>query len=211
MLNFPIELEVAGPLAMFARPDAGASPTSYPVPTFSAAKGILESIAFFADGAAFMKPTRIEICRQRGQRGGTVYQRYAFNYGGPLRKDLNVKNGTGMQVFATAIANACFRIHAEIRSAAPPRGGRNPAHHLKDLFDRRLKQGRCHRTPCLGWSEFTCDYWGPFREETEVDESLSMTIPSMLDEMWDRPTGGAYVSRFRQNVRIEAGALSYAE
>ncbi|MGA7992375.1 MAG: CRISPR-associated protein Cas5 [Thermoanaerobaculia bacterium] len=35
-------MEVAGPLAMFTRPDTGGTPTSYPLPTWSAAKGILE-------------------------------------------------------------------------------------------------------------------------------------------------------------------------
>ena len=43
-----IQLEVSGPLAMYARPDTGGSPTSYPVPTWSAAKGLLESIAYLA-------------------------------------------------------------------------------------------------------------------------------------------------------------------
>lgn len=111
---YPIQLEVSGPLAMYARPDTGGSPTSYPVPTWSAAKGILESIAYLAQGEAWFHPTRIEICRPVGSTGGVVsFQRYAFNYGGPLR----IKTGTGMQVFATAVANPCYRIYADIRSA----------------------------------------------------------------------------------------------
>ena len=39
-----IDLEVAGPAAMFARPDTGATPISYPVPTYSAAKGMFETV-----------------------------------------------------------------------------------------------------------------------------------------------------------------------
>jgi CRISPR-associated protein Cas5d len=88
---YTVQLEVSGPLAMFARPDTGASPTSYPVPPWSAAKGLLESIAFFSGGEAWFHPTRVEVCRRTGAPGGAVvFQRYTTNYGGPLRKDLNV-------------------------------------------------------------------------------------------------------------------------
>lgn len=210
--DYPICLEVSGPLAMFARPDTGAAPTSYPAPTWSAAKGILESIAFLSDGRAWLHPTRVEICRRRDARGGAVaWQRYATNYGGPLRKPANIRNGTGMQVFATVLSDVCYRIHAEVRGERA-QAGRNPRHHLQDLFERRLVQGRCHRTPALGWSEFTCDYWGPPRDgETVVDDGLSLELPSMLVAMWDRETGGGWASRFAQGVRIEKGALTYAE
>jgi len=211
MPEYRVQCEVAGPLAMYARPDTGGSPTSYPAPPWSAAKGLLESIAFLSHGEAWLHPTRVEVCRPVGTRGGVVaYQRYAFNYGGPLRKDLNIKSGTGMQVFATVLANPCYRIHAEIRAAHRGRGC-NSRHHLQDLFERRIKQGRCHKTPALGWSEFTCDYWGPFRPEFEIDDALNVDIPSMLASVWDRSRDGAYASRFAQNVRIENGVLRYDE
>jgi hypothetical protein len=35
---------------MFARPDTGGTPTSYPVPTWSACKGVFESIAMLVEG-----------------------------------------------------------------------------------------------------------------------------------------------------------------
>ena len=211
MKSYPIQLELSGPLAIFARPDTGGTPTSYPAPTWSAAKGLLESIAFLSQGEAWLHPTRVEICRRQGSKGGVIsFQRYTTNYGGPLRKDLNMKSGTGMQVFATVLANVCYRIHADVRGARGDRLG-NPRHYLQDLFERRLKQGRCYRTPALGWSEFTCDYWGPTRPEWEIDDALDLEIPSMLSSVWDRPRDGAYVSRFTQDVRIEKGVLTYAE
>jgi CRISPR-associated protein Cas5d len=79
------------------------------------------------------------------------------------------------------------------------------------MFDRRVDQGRCFRTPALGWREFTCDYWGAFRDGFAVDDKLDFEIPSMLTAVWDRPHGGAYLPRFARDVRIEKGVLTYAE
>ena len=208
MKNYPVQMEVAGPLAMFTRVDTGATPTSYPAPTWSAVKGMFDAIAFFSDGAAWIAPTSVEVCRGRG--GGSVrYESYATNYGGPLRKRNLVGAGNNMQVFATVLVDVCYRFHAEVRG--PIAVSRNARHHLQDLFTRRLQRGQCYSTPALGWREFTCSYWGPFRDGTEVDERLTLAIPSMLTGMWDEPVGGAYASQFAQDVRIVNGVLAYAE
>jgi CRISPR-associated protein Cas5d len=89
---------------------------------------------------------------------------------------------------------------------------------LQELFERRLKQGRCHRTPCLGWSEFTASYWGPFRDGlegrplvTEVDEFIEMEIPSLLQRVFSKPTHGVFQPVFKQNAKIIKGGLSYVE
>ncbi len=216
--HYSVELEVAGLLAMFARPDTGGTPTSYPVPTWSAAKGLFESIAFLADGSAWICPMRVDICRRVGEPGGRVrFQRYTTNYGGPLRKaDLFRKGtapgGSSMQLFATVLSDVCYRLHG-IVVGPRSRGQINARHHLKDLFDRRLGKGRCFRTPCLGWSEFTCSYWGPFRAGvTEVDNAISLMVPSMLLCVWDRPTSGRYAPEFRQDVevgKVMGGVMEY--
>lgn len=213
--RYPIEMEVAGGLAMFARPDTGATPTSYPAPTWSAAKGMFESIALLADGAAWICPIRVEICRPIGDAGGRInYQRFTTNYGGPLRKPSllskgTVSGGSSMQLFATAIAQPIYRVHGLILGNGS-RGRVNRRHHLQDLFNRRLTRGQCFRVPRLGWSECVCSYWGPFRHTmTEVDTSLSMDVPSMMVGMWDHPTGGSYNPTFTQDARIGYGVLEY--
>lgn len=194
---------------MWSRPDTGAAPTSYPAPTWSAAKGLFESIAFLSSGQAWFHPTRVEVCRPAGAKGGLSYQRYATNYGGPLRKDHNISSGTAMQIFATVLANACYRLYAEVRGPTDDMGG--PKHHLSDLFARRLRQGRVHRTPCLGLSEFTCSYWGTFREGVETDESVNIVVPSMLSRMWSRPHDGVRADTFTIDARIESGVLEYPD
>lgn len=213
--RYPLAMEVAGPLAMFARPDTGGTPTSYDLPTWSAAKGLFESVAMFADGAAWICPTKVEMCRRVGEPGGEIrFQRYTTNYGGPLRKASlfgkgMASGGSSMQIFATVLSDVCYRLYGEVV------GGRwqvrnDPRHHLQDLFNRRLRRGQVFRTPCLGWSEFTCSYWGPLRlGQTEVDTSVNLTIPSMLLAVWSDPATGEYRPRFQQDVTVQAGVLDY--
>lgn len=213
--KYEVAFEVAGPAAMFARPDTGGTPTSYPLPTWSAAKGLFESIAFFADRAAWICPKRVEVCRRVGESGGSVnFQRYTTNYGGPLRKGNLFNKGTNlggssMQLFATILSDVCYRLYGAVVSSERKEQN-NPKHHLQALFYRRLKRGQCFHVPFLGWSEFPCSYWGPFREGmTEVDTSLSSEIPSMLLGVWDSPLCGRYAPRFWQNVNITDGVLEY--
>jgi CRISPR-associated protein Cas5d len=214
--QYTVQLEIAGPLAMFSRPDTGGTPTSFPAPTWSASKGLFESIAFFSDGAAYICPTHVEICRRIGDPGGRIqFQRYTTNYGGPLRKASlfgkgSAAGGSSMQLFATVLGNVCYRLHGVVVGPRH-RSTINARHYLKDLFDRRLRRGQCFRTPCLGWSEFTCSYWGPFRKRVmEIDDALTLEVPSMLATVWNRATQGAYSPAYRQGVRINRGVLEYS-
>lgn len=208
--QYPVQFEVAGPLALFSRPDTGGTPISYPVPTWSACKGMLESVAYLSHGAWF-NPTRVEVCCREDQTAGEIrWQRYTTNYGGPLRKSSVIQAGSSHQLFATVLADVCYRIYADVEGDEP-RGGRNPPHYLKALFDRRLRQGRCFRTPALGWKEFTASYWGPFRDEYRIDEELNLSIPSMLFRVWDEQQDGAYAPTFLHNIKVEKGVLNFAE
>jgi CRISPR-associated protein Cas5d len=143
--------------------------------------------------------------------GGSVrFQKYTTNYGGLLRKGAVISKGANMQIFATALADVCYRLYGEVRGYANRVGG-NPRHHLQELFQRRLERGQCHHTPALGWREFTCSYWGLFREDYEIDTDLNLTIPSMLVSVWDRANAGGYGPRFAQNVRVDRGGVTFAE
>jgi len=218
--SYEVSLEVSGPLAMFTRPDTGATPSSYPVPTWSACKGIFESIARLPRGEAWIEPVKVEICRRIGEAGGQIrFQRYTTNYGGPLRKPEQLREGSSFQFFATALADVCYRLYGVVKEAIPSTGNaHHPRHHLQDLFQRRIRQGRCHKTPCLGWSEFTASYWGPFRDGsdgrepiTEVDTAFSLAVPSLLRSVFNRPTAGQYCPEFTYNVEVKNGVLYFSE
>lgn len=214
MKDYPVNLEIAGPLALFSRPDCGGAPTSFAIPPWSAAKGIFESIAWLASGAAWIEPIAVEVCRHKDdpRRGSVSYQRYTFNYGGPLRKGEQVSSGSSLQVFSTVLADVCFRLYGTVRGdkSRGRHGGVNPCHHLQEMFLRRVKNGQCHRTPCLGLSEFTASYWGPFRPEWERDDTLRLHIPSLLHSPFSSAIEGRFAPIFRTNMKIVGGRLDYA-
>ena len=208
MTAYEVTLEVAGPIALFARPDTGGAPTSYPVPTNSAAKGLFEAIVSYHRAGAWIAPTYVELCRPAEAVGGAVrLETYVSNYGGPLRKSDQLTKDNNLQLHATVAVDVCYRLHGEVRGAA--QRGTNPRHQLHEMFTRRLKKGQCRQTPALGWKEFTCSYWGPPREGWVVDDAANFEIPSMLEGMWDAPVEGQLQSRFQQVVKVEKGVLNY--
>lgn len=187
---------------MWTRPDSGSAIVSYPAPTYSAAKGIFESIARFK--SAFIKPTRVEICKP------IQFHRYATNYNGPLRKSTQIRDGNPFQLPAVVLANVCYRLYGVTEEVTPSPGTTNHLHALQEMFQRRLRKGQSFRPVCLGWSEFIATYVGPFRDGTEVDKSVNLTISSMLHTVFDRAIGGKVNPSFRQNVQIVEGVLEYA-
>lgn len=210
MGEYEIALEIAGPAAMFARPDTGSTPISYPVPTASAAKGIFDAV--LRRPHIYVEPTRVAICSP------IRYERYMTNYGGPLRSQGQIKGNNNYQLIATILVDVCYRIYGKVkmkemstRSREVPqlrrRRGRDWRPRFKNIFEDRLQRGQTFYTPCLGWKEFVPTYLGSFREltkrETTVDD---IEIPSFLCSMWDhRQLKPEYV----QDWRIVKGVLSY--
>jgi CRISPR-associated protein Cas5d len=206
-----LNLEVAGPLAMFARPDTGSTPVSYPVPTYSAAKGIFEAVARM--GQIYIKPIKVEICRP------VRFYRYVTNYGGPLRKHKQFKDGNNYQLYANVLVDVCYRLYAELvlkqlstrglgRSEKRPRSGieKDWTKIFKSRFDERLASGQTYYTPCLGWKEFVPSYCGPLRKDTRPDTSVNLLMPSLLHEMWEDKQ---LKPKFVQNWEIVNGVMSY--
>ncbi len=213
MVKYGISMEIAGNFAMWARPDTGSTPTSYPVPTWSAAKGIMESVAFLNRGEAWINPKRVEICKRIDSEGGLVhYQPYTNNYRGPLQNN----DPGAYQLSSIILSDVCYRIYANIENdtGRPLRRGDNPCHHLQAMFERRLKKGQCHKTPCLGWNEFTASYWGIFRKnDYEVDKAINLELVSILKQVFNRKINGSYQPVFHrgQQAIIKDGGLDYAQ
>lgn len=209
-----LQLEIAGPSAMWTRPDTGDCPVSYPAPTPAAVRGIFESILWLQ--TVRVVPVKVEICAP------LVWASYTTNYGGPLRKSDAVKSGSSYQLFAQVLHNVRYRLYAEavalhgfdgINAKAKDQLQRttSTAHAYQAMFERRLARGQCHTTPCLGWKEFVPDYLGAFREDTRIQSGLNVRLPSFLLETFSQGLNSTYSPRYAQNAEISGGELVYAQ
>ena len=211
MKNYEVRLEIAGPYAMFTRPDTGSAFVSYPAPTWSACKGMFECVARLK--SAYIHPIKAEICSP------IIFHRYVTNYGGPLRKSNQLSKGASYQLGAFILIDVCYRIYGVVKElSAPPKTKENHMHYLQDLFNRRLKTGRLYDTPCLGWREFVPNYMGLFRDNTSVQKSINEYIPSMLYSPFDKDMDGKSLTdegnnaaRFIRDIWIKEGVLNYVE
>jgi CRISPR-associated protein Cas5d len=204
--EYNICMEVSGNTAMWTRPDTGDSPVSYPVPTYSAAKGIFEAILWLE--TVEIVPRKVEICTP------IVYHNYSTNYGGLLRKSAIISTGDSFQLIATVLINVCYRFYAELRHRGVGDKEKrnihfNDLHACHDIFNRRLERGQCHDIPFLGWREFVPDYFGPFRETTRVEECINLILPSLLHSVFE--SSGQRTPVFSHDINIVNGRLAYVE
>ncbi|MDA1277672.1 MAG: CRISPR-associated protein Cas5 [Verrucomicrobia bacterium] len=116
MKPYPIQLEISGPTALWTRPDTGSSPVSYVAPTFSAVKGIFESVLRWK--SVNVRPTRVEICAP------VQFHRYTTNYGGPLRASDAMNKGASFQFYTVVLVNVCYRLYAQAEFAGHREGNR---------------------------------------------------------------------------------------
>ena len=211
---YEIEMEISGSTAMWTRPDTGDCPVSYPAPTYSAVKGIFESILW--GPVVQIIPKKVEICMP------LQYHNYQTNYGGPLRKSKIIKTGGGFQLLSTVLVDVCYRLYAEV-SVLPPNMKKglsqtaknwdakttSPGHAYQSIFKRRLKRGQCFSIPFLGWKEFNANYFGPLRSDTVVQKNISTVLPSMLREVFSDGFDSDVRYSYDQNVAIENGVLTF--
>jgi CRISPR-associated protein Cas5d len=211
MKEYLVQLEISGPTALWSRPDTMPNPVSYVAPTLSASKGVFEAILRWK--SVNVHPVRCEICAP------VQFHRYAFNYGGPLRKSKHIKDGASLQIFAQVLINVCYRLYASVAWNRGPNG--EPAmspdnqcapHAYVDAFNRRLEHGQWFYTPCLGWKEFAPDYVGPFREETNVCTTENHVIPAFLEMVFDSMQNGARGNEtYLRAVNVKDGVLEYKD
>jgi len=212
-ITYPIAMEIAGSTALWTRPDSGDCPTSYPAPTYSAVKGIFESVLW--GPAVDVIPTKVEICKP------VQYHSYVTNYGGPLRSNKACATGSNYQLLATVLIDVCYKLYADVK---PNREKQmlpdsalqwdakttSPGHAYQAIFNRRLKRGQCYSIPVLGWKEFTPQYFGPLRDDTRVLDSMEViNIPSMLRMVFSGGYRSPVTFVFDQEVVVEKGCLDY--
>lgn len=216
--EYEISLEIEGKFANFSRPDCGVTSISYPAPTQSAAKGIIEAI-FFCPLTRIV-PTRVEVMKPIKKRVN-----FSTNYGGPDRKTALHKKDCNQQVSNQLLADVCYRIYAKIENLklngnepwlsenAKKHLKNNNAHFHKVEFEKRVIHNRrgCFRNvPFLGTKECTPSYVGPIRnKDLKPCEDVNVEIQSMLLKVFREQYGKPNPVFSEKPVKIIKGVLDY--
>mgnify|MGYP000904643986 CR=1 FL=1 len=158
--NYGVSVKVWGSLACFTRPETKVERVSYPFPTPSAARGILEAIYWHPEMFYEIKKIRILnpikylsimtnelksktsfVVGRRGAEGGARYYR----------------EDDRTQRHSLLLKDVAYEITARI-VLNPHRGPDNPIGKYLDQFNRRVEKGKCYKQPYFGMRDFSCNF-----------------------------------------------------
>lgn len=185
----PLAVKVWGDYALFTRPEFGVERLSYPVPTPSAARGILEAI--------FWRPEFswrvLEIQVLNPIRHCSILRNEISNYQTERTARAWAKSGVGgyyandpserTQRHALCLRDVAYIIKADIE--LKPHANAHPAKY-RDQFRRRVARGQCHHQPYLGTREFSAFFGEPGNNDTPINHSDDLGL--MLLDMEYLPT-----------------------
>jgi len=206
-----VRLYVAGDFAMFTRPEAKVERNSYPLPTPSAARNILDSILWkpefrwivsrillvrhpraAADSDAALPATialkRNELQSKIAPRTVSGWMQNPASY---EPQSAGAGQGTdGTPRMTTALKNVAYVIEAYPLVFTPvgADGQINTPQKYVEMFMRRAEKGQCRSQPYLGCREFAAE----FRPATDADTPLDVTenLGRMLyDIVFSSPAG----------------------
>ena len=200
-------VRVWGEFACFTRPEMKVERVSYPVPTPSAARGVLEAIFWKPEFSwriakiAVLRPIRYfsivrnEINDKQSFFGAQKWGKKGGNY-------VVERYGSRAQRHTVALRDVDYIISA--RLVVRP-GVQDDAAKFRDQFWRRIHRGQCFARPYLGCREFSASFAPPLGEETPIDATEN--LGSMLFEIdYAEDRSGLGTPRFF-SARLERGVL----
>ena len=179
-MNKEIVLEVWGDFACFAPPFAKVERLTYPVPTPSAARGILSAI-YSKPVEFYWQITRIEVLNPI---------RYISFKCNEVKSTVSVKSNVESSILYTdedrtqrqtqALKDVRYRIAAVI---CPQPGYRGTVEQLYSQALRRIHTGKTFYQPCLGLRQFVCY----FEESDGIRPPIadSMDLGLMVYDVFD--------------------------
>jgi CRISPR-associated protein Cas5d len=154
-----IKVKLYGEFALFNDVVANVERYSYPVPTFSAVKGILESIYWKPEFTWQVISVQVlnEIKHQNFLRNEVINQKISLD-----RKPIEIiSNRT--QRNSKVLVRPAYIVTAKIVQKAHDNA--NIKKHL-EIFNRRVERGAYYRTPYFGIKEYECLFSFPDGNET---------------------------------------------
>ena len=191
----PLEVKVWSPMACYTRPENKVERVSYPVPTPSAARGVLEAI--------FWKP-------EFSWRVREIAVLRPIRYLSLLRNEVEAKAGGGPGISITdarqqrhtlALCDVAYVLRADI--VLRPHADADVAKY-REQFRRHVEKGRCFQRPYLGCREFAADFAPPDGSERAIPDSRDLGL-ILFDLVW-RQDGGKAVTFVRHGGRAGGDA-----
>lgn len=201
-----LEVKVWGEFACFTRPEMKVERVSYPVPTPSAARGMLEAI--------FWKP-------QFDWRINEIVVLRPIRFVSILRNEINnrasfgsatswAKEGGGYsastdraQRHTLALRDVAYIIRADV---LPRDGVEDPPAKYRDQFRRRVSRGQCFSRPYLGCREFAAEFSEPAGDDVPISRTEDLGL-MLLDIDYVADRSGRGIPRFFE-ARLDSGVLS---
>lgn len=191
-----VSVRVRGDFALFTRPENKVERVTYPVPTPSAARGILEAIYWHPEFRWAIREIHVLAPVQTfGILRNEVKSKMS-----PSRSEPFYADDDRSQRHSVCLRDVDYLIFAD---ANPKLGGNDHAKY-RDIFRRRVERGQCHHRPALGCREFSADF-GPTDGSPEPvpwTENLGLVL-------WDLEYGDGkppFWPRFFE-ARVEGGVL----
>jgi CRISPR-associated protein Cas5d len=203
----PVEVKVWGDFACFTRPEMKVERVTYPVPTASAARGILEAIFWKPEFAwrvlevRVLKPIRYfsilrnEVNSRASERAARTWSDQGGGYDA-------AEDRAQRHTLALRDVGYVIRAQAEVREGVD----QDPAK-FRDQFRRRVASGRCFATPYLGCREFAAG----FSDATGLEQPIDVTEdlgPMLLDLDYAADGSGRGSPRFFE-ARIVRGVVRF--
>jgi CRISPR-associated protein Cas5d len=201
----PLAVKVWGDFACFTRPEMKVERVSYPVPTPSAARGILEAIfwkpqfswrveeIWVLNEIRYASFVRNEVNSRQSERAAATWARHGGGYDATADR---------AQRHTLALRDVTYLIRAQV---VVKLGVEADAAKFRDQFRRRVHAGRCFAQPYLGCREFTAFFGPPDGTERPIVRTEDLGA-MLLDLDYAADGSGRGTPRFFQ-ARLEQGVL----
>lgn len=194
-----IRVVVSGEFACFTRPEAKVERVSYPLPTPSAARNILDAICWRPEmrwvvtSIALLKPIRY-VSVKRNEVQSKISPGTVKAWMEDPSKYEPLAAGAGANTDGTPRNSLLLRDVAYLIEAYPlvfDDSGDNTPMKYCAMLQRRVERGQCFQRPSLGCREFAGDFRLP--DEGDRVEAINEDLGRMLYEIVFRPEGNRAV------------------
>jgi CRISPR-associated protein Cas5d len=190
-----VKIKISGEFACFTRPEAKVERVSYPLPTPSAARNILDSICWrpemrwIVTSISVLKPIRYMSIR-RNEVQSKISPPSVKSWMADPSKYEPLAAGAGANSDGTPRNTLLLRDVAwiiEAQAVVFDKSGDNTPMKYVAMMQRRVEKGQCFQRPSLGCREFAADF--SLAAETDQPAPITEDLGRMLYDVVFRPDG----------------------